>query len=399
MSETVSACLIVRDEEERLPGALASVAWCDEIVVVDSGSRDRTREIARDAGAIVLENEWPGFAAQRNFALDHASSDWILEVDADERITPELASEIQTFLQDPPLGVRVCAVPRYDLFLGGRLGPSAKHPIYGYRFFRRGAERHEERRVVHEGIHHSGRVWAFEGEFEHIFAGNAREAWGDMIAYTRLEAEQLEGRYSAAAYLRGIVVRPAAKFLYRTVVDGGWRDGWRGLSFIALWCVYDSIVWTRHLLRNDKPADAAAPAEAKHFGRWSVQKGTVRIVAVARGEASTQRALEWLLRVRAAGADVALLTDSRPTSNDLPRVRQVAGMRPLQLLRELEKEYRVRSIDALVPMGGPERRLLRAVPAHLAPVRLDPETDPEEAARTVRAATRSDNTELVEVVS
>ena len=92
---SITACIIARDEAERLPACLASVAFCDEVVVVDSGSVDRTVQIARDAGAHVVEQPWLGFAAQRNVALDHAHGDWVIEVDADERVSPELRAEIE----------------------------------------------------------------------------------------------------------------------------------------------------------------------------------------------------------------------------------------------------------------------------------------------------------------
>ncbi|HKR98398.1 MAG TPA: glycosyltransferase family 2 protein [Candidatus Dormibacteraeota bacterium] len=397
MSETVSACLIVRNEEGRLPGALASVSWCDEIVVVDSGSRDRTREIAREAGAKVIENEWPGFAIQRNVAIDNATSDWILEVDADERITRELASEIQAFLQDPPEGMDVTAVPRYDLFLGGRLGPSAKHPIYSYRFFRRGVVRHDESRMVHEGLAHRGRVWAFEGEFEHIFAANAREAIGDMLSYTKLEASLLGGGYSAADYVRGIFMRPSAKFLYRTFVDGGWRDGWRGLAFISLWCTYDALVWARHLLRRNRAPRAGHMAGGAHFGRWSGHVGVVRIVALAQGEIAARRALKWLREAANAGADVALVTDSLPSANGIPRVRHVERITPLRVLRALDAETRVRAVDAIVPMGKREKLMLRCVPKPIGPMRLDQHMEPVEAERVVRKQMRDGEDNLAEV--
>src|SRR5829696_5140177 len=96
--QSITACLIVLNEEARLPAALDSVAWCEEIVVVDSLSTDRTVEIARAHGATVVENAWPGFGAQRNVAIDHATSEWILEVDADERISTDLRDEIRAFL-------------------------------------------------------------------------------------------------------------------------------------------------------------------------------------------------------------------------------------------------------------------------------------------------------------
>ena len=87
---TISACLIVLNEEEALPETLANVEFCDEVIVIDSGSSDATREIAREASAVVIENPWLGFAAQRNLAPGRAGSDWILELDAGERVTPEL---------------------------------------------------------------------------------------------------------------------------------------------------------------------------------------------------------------------------------------------------------------------------------------------------------------------
>src|SRR3954467_2023680 len=92
--ESVSACVIARDEERRLPGCLDALRWCDEVVVVvDSRSSDRTAEIARSLGCRVIEAEWRGYAGQRNLAVEHARGDWVLEVDADERISPTLAEQ------------------------------------------------------------------------------------------------------------------------------------------------------------------------------------------------------------------------------------------------------------------------------------------------------------------
>src|ERR1700684_4246437 len=119
---TISACIITRDEASSLPDCLASVAFCDEIVVVDSGSLDATTAIARGAGALVVDQPWLGFAAQRNVALDHASGAWVLEVDADERVSPELRAEILRFLADVPAGVDLGALPRREILVGHRLG-------------------------------------------------------------------------------------------------------------------------------------------------------------------------------------------------------------------------------------------------------------------------------------
>jgi glycosyltransferase involved in cell wall biosynthesis len=381
---TVCACIIARDEEERLPAALASVAFCDEIVVVDSGSRDRTVELARGAGARVIEHQWQGFGAQRNLALDSATSDWVLEVDADERVTPPLRAEIEAFLADVPDGVDIGAVPCRDLLMGGRLGPSAKYPKYRLRLFRRGAYRHDERLAVHEGLWAFGRTWAFEGDLEHLLADTLPEAIRDAAAYARLEAGQLSGPMSPGARVRGVVVRPVAKFAYRLVVDAGWRDGWRGLAKIALDCWADALVWV--LARGDGSAEAAPG----HYSQERVRRGSVRLLAIASGAEGAARAAGWLRAARAAGADVALVTDAPAAVNGDLHVRTLARLTPLRLIRALDAEVQLRGVDALVPYGPRERRLARMLPPELrAPFgALDPDTDPAEAERLVRAATR-----------
>jgi hypothetical protein len=386
---TVCACIIARDEEERLPAALASVAFCDDVVVVDSGSRDRTVELARAAGARVIERPWRGFGAQRNMAIDAATADWILEVDADERVTPRLRAEIEAFLADVPDGVDICGVPCRDVFLDGRLGPSAKYPKYRLRLFRRGPYRHDEHLSVHEGLWAFGRTWAFEGDLEHLLADTPAEAIRDAWSYARLEAKQLRGAVSPAAYARGIVLRPPLKFAYRLVIDGGWRDGWRGLLKIALDCCSDALVWTMRMLRRD--ATAGGTAAPSHYSQERVRRGPVRLVAIASGEQRAARAAAWLAAARAAGADVALVTDAPGAAADGDlHVRRLSRLTPLRLIRALDAEGQLRGVDAFVPCGRRERRLAGMLPNDLRALfgALDPDTDPAEAERLVRAATR-----------
>ncbi len=382
--ETVCACIIARDEEERLPGALESVAFCDELVVVDSGSRDRTAEIARGAGAKLVVHPFRTFGKQRNVAIDHATSNWILEVDADERITPRLRAEIEAFLAAVPAGVDICGVPCRDLLLGGPLGPSAKYPKYRLRLFRRGRYYHDETVKVHEGLWAFGRTWAFEGDLEHLLAATPAEAIRDAWRYAGLEAEQLRGPVSAGARVRGILVRPPAKFAYRLLVDGGWRDGWRGLAKISLDCAADALVWVR--ARGDDSA-AAAPV---HYAKPRERRGSVRLLAIASGPDRAARAAGWLSAAREAGADVALVTDAPPALNHDLHVRELPRLTPLRLIRALDAEVQLRGVDALVPCGPHERRLARLLPPELrAPYgALDPSVDPAEAERLVRAATR-----------
>jgi glycosyl transferase family 2 len=354
----------VRDEEERLPAALASVAFCDQVVVVDSGSSDRTVQIAREAGALVLENPWPGYGAQRNVAIDHATSDWVLEVDADETITPELQREIRRFLDDPPAGYDVAGLPQFHRFLGGELRASMKYPGYRTRLFRRGSYRHDEGRAVHEGIWPMGSVWPFEHEMSHELAGSWREALTDTWNYSRLEASKLPPPASTADEIKGALFRPASKFLYRLLVDGGWRDGWRGLVRIALDCAHDSIVW---LYRGRGRGEDAEPALGSgHFasGRppgW----GSELIVGIASGEGAAAAADRRLAEARAGGADVALITNAAPAGGSV-RVRAITHFGPLTLIRALEAERQLRGAwDSLLVEGRTARILCRALPARL----------------------------------
>ncbi len=334
--ETVSACVIATDEEARLPAALRSVAFCDEVIVVDGGSRDGTVAAARSAGATVVENPWPGFGAQRNVAIDHASGDWILEVDADERLTPELRAAILDLLA-ARTEARACGVPIRERYLGRRLGPSAKYPNYRLRLFRRGAYRHDETRTVHEGLVPDGPVHPLEGELEHLLAESWGEALRDVWTYARLEAAQAPRQPA-----RALLLRPAAKFAYRLVIDGGWRDGWQGVVRIALDCVGDVLVVAR------RPRGQGTVAARR----------TKRVIAVASAR-DHWRALAWVDAARATGADVALVTDT-PVPADV-RARVVPRLGPLHVIRALTAESQLGGIDRVV--AAP--RVARLVPGRL----------------------------------
>lgn len=381
LPETLTACVITLDEEERLPACLASLAFCDEIVVVDSGSRDRTVAIAREAGAHVVENPWPGFAAQRNLALNHAHGDWVLEVDADERATPELAAEIQDLLADPPQDTQMAAIPRREVFLGQMLGPSTRAPRYGHRLFRRGAYRHDEARTVHEGLWPDSPVLPLEGEIEHLLASTWREALNDTLAYARLEAKQ-RSRPEMGEALVGVLLRPTAKLAYRMVLLSGWRDGWRGLAKVGLECAADALA-TVYRLRGAAPQDGTAG-----FGQKPPRLGSPRLIGVAFGAARATRLAGWLTEAESAGADIALIS-MRPTDSPV-RNRVLAKPHPGALARALDAEEQLRPIDALVPAGRREWLALRFAPRALcgAVPPLDPRTGPAEAARSVAEATR-----------
>jgi Glycosyl transferase family 2 len=380
-ADRISACLIVQDEQERLPAALASLSFCDELIVVDGGSRDRTVELARDAGATVVESPWPGYAIQRNVALDAATSEWVLEVDADERVSVRLRASIQALLADPPV-MDVAIFALRNEFLGGPLGPSAKYPTYRARLFRRGAYRHDESRTVHEGIELLERPAILDGDLEHVLAASLREALADAWRYARLEGAHVSPPSSPLGYVKGMLLRPVIKLAYRTIVDGGWRDGWRGMLKISLDVGSDALVWALVLAGRGASAGASRPGD-EHFGRRHV--GPAKVVAVASGARARQAALDRLRELRARGADVALISDEPrkrtgtavqghadgqrgQASIDVQIPSQtVARLGPLSLIRTLEAEMQVRPIDAVIAFGRRAELVLRLLPADFRP--------------------------------
>ena len=377
--ERISACLIAQDEQEHLATTLDSVAFCEEKIVVDGGSRDGTVQIARAAGARVIENPWPGFAAQRNVALDAARCDWILEIDADERVSPRLRASTERLL-DGGAEASMAVCPLRHSFLGRPLGPSGKYPAYRSRIFKRGAYRHDETRMVHEGVEPHERPIVLEGDLEHELAGTLREALLDAWRYAWLEGAHIRPSRNPLAYLEGIVARPLAKLFYRTVVDGGWRDGWRGLLKILLDASSDALVWILVLVRAS-PSSAASiersdgTAEGRHFGRRPT--GVPKVVAIAgRGEA-TQVARRWLDALRSAGVDVALLSDDERTSEEIP-TQKLRHLRPLETMRALDIEMQIRTIHAVVAFGPLASFVRQVIPASLRPeIRgLDIHADP-----------------------
>jgi glycosyltransferase involved in cell wall biosynthesis len=382
-SVAISACIIARNEQENLPGCLASVAFCQEIVLVDSGSTDATMEIARAAGARVVENPWRGFAAQRNLALDQARGEWILEIDADERVSPRLREEIEAFLANPP-GVDLAGLPLREMFLGHSLERSGKYPKYRHRLLRRGSHRHDESRTVHEGVVPDGPVHPFTGDLIHLLASGWREAVGDSWRYARLEAGQLKGARTPGRILRGALLRPAVKLLYRLAVDGGWRDGWAGTAKISLECATDSLVWIRYLLgaRGSELGDSGV-GEGEHYGSWKVRRGPLHVVAVAGAGPDSVRAADWLAGAARAGADVALLAPisadpAIATAQREVRLRRLEHLEPFALIRALDAEEQLRSIDGVLAFGSLANLMLRLVPPGLrGPVRhLRGESDP-----------------------
>ncbi len=230
MSHTLSVAIITKNEETNLARTLASVRWASEIVIVDCGSTDRTAEIAREFGAKFFVEEWKGFGAQKNSAIEKCSGDWVLSLDADEEVSAELAGEIRDLLSGQPAR-QAYFLPRRNLFLGRWIRHGGYYPDAKLRLFRRGSAQFEER-VVHETIQTQGETGRLRGDLIH-HAYPTLDAYIDhMNRYSGLGAELAVARgktsRSIVAFFWNVFVVPAATFKYNYILRLGFLDGREG---------------------------------------------------------------------------------------------------------------------------------------------------------------------------
>ncbi len=221
----LTVTVITRNESANILAALDSVSWADELVVVDSGSTDDTAALARQRTDRVFVREWPGYSAQKNFAADQASHDWILSLDADERVTPGLAAEVLALLRDEPRG-RGYSIPRVSFYLGKWIRTTDWYPDHQLRLYdRRAAAWTGE---VHEGVRVRGDVGRLRAELQHVPYRDIAHHLQTIDRYTALAAEQMQaqGRTIGPA---GLAARPLGAFLRNYLARGGWRDGAVGL--------------------------------------------------------------------------------------------------------------------------------------------------------------------------
>ena len=231
MANTLSVVLITLNEALNLPRTLRSVSWAQEVIVVDSGSTDDTASIARVAGARVIEESWKGFAAQKNSAIAKAGGDWVLSLDADEEVSPELAREIQALMSGEPTFIAY-RVPRLNHFLGRPLRHGGYWPDPKLRLFKRGAARFEER-AVHETMEFAGLAGQLKSPLLHHCYPTLDDYVEHMNRYSTLGAKMLVDSGRAPRSVDGLLwhsmVNPAATFVYNYVFRLGFLDGTAGL--------------------------------------------------------------------------------------------------------------------------------------------------------------------------
>ncbi|MDC4204090.1 MAG: glycosyltransferase family 2 protein [Candidatus Manganitrophus sp.] len=233
--EKVSVTVITRDEEGEIDACLQSLAWADEIVVVDSGSTDRTVEIARKYTEKVFHHVWSGYADQKNWAIDQASHPWILSVDADERVPKALQEEIKQVLGSPSPYAGYL-IPRKNFFLGRWIRHGGWSPDHVLRLFKRESGRFGERKV-HESIRLTGPVGTLESPLEHYTYRSMEDYFDRMDRYSTLAAEEMFEQGKRANGI-DLFLRPWATFIKMVFLRQGFRDGIDGLLLGRLYSVY-----------------------------------------------------------------------------------------------------------------------------------------------------------------
>jgi glycosyltransferase involved in cell wall biosynthesis len=245
--------IIARNEEERLPACLASVRpIADEIVVIDTMSSDRTPDLARAAGAIVQRRPFAGFGPTKQLAVEATSGAWVLSIDADERVSPELAEEIRTAIASPQAADGY-ALRWQGYFLGRRMRFGGFGREWVVKLFRREAGHFTDDRI-HEHVEVQGRVGRLRGPLEHHSIRSMREYVEKLERYAALHAEQLAER--GASYHWWDALRLPVNFLLFWVLRLGMLDGVQGVLWAGGSAYYS---WRkRDLLRRAPAAGAAA---------------------------------------------------------------------------------------------------------------------------------------------
>jgi len=233
----LTAVVLTYNEERHLADCLTSLAWAPEVLVFDSFSTDGTLAVAQAGGARVAQRTFDHYAGQRQAALEAVTSEWVLYIDADERVTPELADEIQSVLPKPAPG---WWVPRHNYLFGRLTLHAGWYPDFQLRLLRRAVAHYEASRPVHE-------IAVLDSPLEpgyltqplvHLNYETTREFVTKQAQYARYDASRLL-QAGQRAQLRNFVLQPLRQFYWRFVTLRGWRAGWHGLRLSGLMAYFE----------------------------------------------------------------------------------------------------------------------------------------------------------------
>jgi len=233
----LSVCIITYNEEDNLPRCLASVAFADEVIVVDSHSTDRTVDIAKQAGCRVIAQAFLGYVAQKNLAVRHAAHHWVLCLDADEWLRPGAAGTIRTALATPAPDVAGYTLKRHAYYLGDWVSQGGWWPEYKIRLFDRQRGRWCGN-SLHEGVRVAGRVAHLDIEIGHRSYRDIAHHLNKLNTYTTIMAHGLHDRGAVRVGIGTLVLRPLARFCRMFFLRGGWKEGVRGVIIASIGAFY-----------------------------------------------------------------------------------------------------------------------------------------------------------------
>src|SRR5579864_8361270 len=238
----ITATIITLNEERNIARAIESLRCCDEIVVLDSGSSDRTVELAEKFGARVIESPWRGYAGQKNWAAGQASHDWILSLDADEALSEALEGEIWSLKKSGPK-YDAYTMPRLAQYLGRWILHSGWYPDRKVRLYHR-AKAKLVGNFVHESVHVDGLVGHLDANLLHFTCDSLSEHLKTMDRYTTLAAEQLLATGQKITWGR-LIFEPPWTFFQTYFVKLGFLDGVEGLAIANMAALYNFVKYAK----------------------------------------------------------------------------------------------------------------------------------------------------------
>ncbi len=243
---TLSVIVITMNEEGNIRDCLESVKWADEVIVVDSGSSDKTLAICQEfTDKIYVNSQWQGFGFQKNLALSKATCDWVFSIDADERVTPELELEIKAkMIQDPS----VYEVPRRAFFLGKELKHGGWWPDYVVRLFRRGEGQFKER-LVHEVIEYNGTAEKLDNALIHYSYVDFDQVLSKMNSYAVAGASEARKNKKYGSFGKALF-RGGWAFFNAYILRLGFLDG--SMGFIAAFSKAEGTYYRYLMLTYEK---------------------------------------------------------------------------------------------------------------------------------------------------
>ena len=241
--KTCSVAIVIKDEENRIKDCLETVKWADEIIIVDSFSRDKSLDICRGYTDKIFQVDWMGFSKTKDFAFRQATSDWILSLDADEKVTPQLQEEIKKKISLDNDEIDGYYIPRRNFYFGKWIKHGGCYPDFNLRLFRKGKEV-VEKREVHERIDVDGKTEYLKWDILHDTYGSIEDYVNRMNRYSDLMAKQMfnEGRKCG---ISDLTLRPALTFFRIWILKLGILDGFKGLLFAGLNSYYVLVKYAK----------------------------------------------------------------------------------------------------------------------------------------------------------